>query len=524
MSDPQLEFEFEEFDRKSVPELWTVDEIYDEAKADGFDNFYEDGRFERKRAVNQADKLAISVCMWANTPPDGGIVAIGIADDGQMTGCSSRAQELVEIERRIRSDLVPDAVAASKRVLVTNASGTSDFVLLYRVQYREDKVVETNKEEAYIRRANSCHLLTPDEKRELQMERGQLSFELEPCHLEWPDRFDLVAVKAWAAAVHRAKKVESEPLIPQILVNHKLGKTIKGQFAPNNACALLFARDPQEIVPGCMLRFQRIEGKETATGKERNVVRDVPVTGTIPQIIEIAGQTLETQLRVYSRLGKGGKFYTAPEYPEEAWHEAIVNACVHRSYSLKGANVFVRMFDDRLVVESPGGFPPMVTPKNIYDIHHRRNWWLMDALFFLDYVKCENEGAKRIRRAMADMNLPEPEFEQKQIGGALVRVTLRNNQHVRKAWIDADVSSIIGPERAAALSDIEKRAINFAAEHEGKIKATDCMNLMTSPRWGTAKKVLERLVEKKIFRFASRYPHDPIAYYLLDVQPHGQAQ
>ena len=229
-----------------------------------------------------------------------------------------------------------------------------------------------------------------------ELSDGQVSFELEPCGLVWPDRFDLVAIRDWGLAVRQHKGIDGEPELPQILVSHRLGAMAKGDFVPNNACALLFAKDPQEIVPGCMIRFQRIEGREAATGKDRNVVHDIRLTGTIPQLIEQAAETLATHLRTYRRLGKDSKFYTSPEYPGEAWHEAIVNACAHRSYSLKGANIFVKMFDDRLVIESPGGFPPLVTPENIYDVHHRRNWWIMDALFFLDYVQCENEGTKRI--------------------------------------------------------------------------------------------------------------------------------
>ena len=51
---------------------------------------------------------------------------------------------------------------------------------------------------------------------------------------------------------------------------------------------------------------------------------------------------------------------------KKAWYEALVNACVHRSYNLKNMNIFIRMFDDRLEIESPGGFPPLVTPENIF--------------------------------------------------------------------------------------------------------------------------------------------------------------
>ena len=70
-----------------------------------------------------------------------------------------------------------------------------------------------------------------------------------------------------------------------------------------------------------------------------------------------------------------------------AWYEALVNACVHRSYNLKNMNIFIRMFDDRLEIESPGGFPPLVTPENIYYTEHPRNPFLFNAMFYLKLVR-----------------------------------------------------------------------------------------------------------------------------------------
>ena len=106
--------------------------------------------------------------------------------------------------------------------------------------------------------------------------------------------------------------------------------------------------------------------------------------------IHKAEGVLKSQLRTFSRLGEGGKFFTSPEYPEFAWYEAIVNACVHRSYGngMKNMTIFVKMFDDRLVVESPGAFPAFVTPKNIYDMHNPRNPYLMEGMFYMRFVKC----------------------------------------------------------------------------------------------------------------------------------------
>ena len=106
---------------------------------------------------------------------------------------------------------------------------------------------------------------------------------------------------------------------------------------------------------------------------------------------------MKSQLRSFSRLSSGGKFLTSPEYPEFAWYEAIVNACVHRSYGngMKNMNIFVKMFDDRLEVESPGPFPAFVTADTIYDLHqHPIKSFLMEAMFYLKFVKMGHEGTR----------------------------------------------------------------------------------------------------------------------------------
>lgn len=128
----------------------------------------------------------------------------------------------------------------------------------------------------------------------------------------------------------------------------------------------MFAKDPEFVVPGCRVRFFRFAGTVEKTGEEYNVIKDIGIEGTIPELIQKTAQVIESQVREFVKLGKDQKFYSVPEYPKTAWYEALVNACVHRSYQLKNMNIFVKMFDDKLIIESPGGFPPFVTPENIY--------------------------------------------------------------------------------------------------------------------------------------------------------------
>lgn len=59
-------------------------------------------------------------------------------------------------------------------------------------------------------------------------------------------------------------------------------------------------------------------------------------------------------------------------YPHETLHEIITNAVLHRDYSIV-ADVQIRIFDNRVEVESPGKLPGHVTKENILDTQSARN-------------------------------------------------------------------------------------------------------------------------------------------------------
>jgi ATP-dependent DNA helicase RecG len=169
--------------------LLSPDDLYEAASAEIFSALSEDRRIERKPPGIHSQHLASYFSMWANTVPEGGLIVVGIEDDGTISGCHALGTEqLNEIEKSPHR-LCPDARVESKRVEVSTQDRASSFVILFRVRYREDKVVRTHANEAYVRYGDEKHKLTEPEIHELEIDKHQVDIEKEPVSLQYPDDF-----------------------------------------------------------------------------------------------------------------------------------------------------------------------------------------------------------------------------------------------------------------------------------------------------------------------------------------------
>lgn len=211
--------------------------------------------------------------------------------------------------------------------------------------------------------------------------------------------------------------------------------------------------------------------------------------------------TRHKEIRVYNVtwLNQEGKFITTPEYPRWAWFEAMVNACVHRSYNFSGSEIFIKLFSDRMEIESPGGFVPPVNEKTIYNARSTRNYHLMDALRYLGYVHMAREGTKRIKQSMEEWGLPDPVFKQEALHGVIVRVTLRNDHISRKRATDRDVAHYFGVDTWKTLQEHEISIAAYAFRN-GEINVSEASRL-TGRTWQTSKKDLDRLAKRGILTF-----------------------
>lgn len=495
-TDDQLGFDFNAPHRE-LPQLWTPDDIYNECDQKTIETFGEDRRVERKRVEISQKDLADYLSMWSNTQPSGGVMFIGVDKNGKLLGCKHCApSHLNDLETARRH--CPDARYDLKRVKITDHKGEDNFILVMRVQYRADKLVETEAGNAFVREGEEKRRLSEPEKREIRLNKGELDIESERVSLSFPDDFDSGLMAEFRAAYISKRNLTDRYTLEDILQLVKLGKRRPEGFEPNLACAILFAKDPTEVAPGAYIRVLRYEGMEEQFGQSMNTVADERFDGPLPVQIARAEAYISTQIRNFTRLGKDGRFKTNPEYPHEVWLEALVNAGVHRSYNLKNMNIFVKMFEDKMVIESPGSFFPPTTAETVYDAHNPRNPNLMWAMHWLDFVQCAFEGTRRMRSSMKEANLPEPAFSQREVGTFRVSVELRNDVEHRRNFVREEAMPAIDPVIYSTLTEDERVLVNYAAE--GRLMTVkDAQDILNQSDWRKAREVLDSLVEKHIF-------------------------
>jgi ATP-dependent DNA helicase RecG len=137
-----------------------------------------------------------------------------------------------------------------------------------------------------------------------------------------------------------------------------------------------------------------------------------------------------------AELVEGASYYegsklVALRYPSEAIKEILVNAVIHRDYSLND-DVHVRIFDNRIEISSPGKLPGYVTLENLYDERFSRNPNIVRMLHNLPNPLNHDigEGLDTARNELKKAGLVAPEFEQR--GNAFVVVI----RHQRMASIE----------------------------------------------------------------------------------------
>lgn len=414
---------------------------FEQANIDELLSYREGQCFDRKRR-KEPQEIAQWLVGFANANLQGGLLILGVEDNGAITGLSAAYKggdyrNKIPLCRNYVSHVIPQF----KFIQVTNSKGNEDELCLIYVPYSQQQVATTSDGDVFLRVGDNTLRLKHDEVSQLRQERGQ---DIPFCNLPSLQpvssaHFHSGVLNDYLQRIGYQKQGND---LSRLLLNRQLAVEANGEVHLTKAGLLLLVQDPRYEIPGASVRVMKFEGREKLYGTQNNVVQDHFFFGPIPVIAQRVQEYIRSQLRQFRYLSSDNRFTTEHELPEAAWFEVIVNALVHRSYHLVNDSITVHIFDDRLEVISPGDYLTGVDPKLFSTslVSRPRNRSIMDFMRDIAYVQMQHEGTQRIFGEMQKAGLPPPEYSPP--GQTLVKVILRNDIDRRKVPQSSTETSI----------------------------------------------------------------------------------
>jgi ATP-dependent DNA helicase RecG len=441
----------------------------------------EDQWFDRKSGRIAPKDLARALIGFANA--DGGTVVVGLAD-GAVEGTDANPERR-SAQLQAKTDFcVPPVRARHRLIECVNSSGRPDTLLVFEIE-SSDRVHANQKDEVFLRVGDETRRLSFTQRQELLYDKGQASYEARPSGMTLEAADDRVL----ADYVSATGASDAMRLLPArgLALDHEL--TIAG--------CLLFAESPQALLPEAFIRVLRYRGRERGSGERQQLTADVRLEGPIPKQLMEAREQVERLQPTRRALGPNGTFEDVPLMPSDAWLEGIVNAAVHRSYSMMGDHIRVEIFDDRIEISSPGRFPGLVDLSDpLETTRFARNPRIARVCADLNFGQELGEGIRRMFEEMRQAGLTDPVY--RQTSGSVELQLLAEP-------VDRRLEERL-PEHARAIA----RALRTA----GRMSTGELTEAL-----GVSRPVVQRelgvLRDAGIVEWVGKAPTDPRAYWHL---------
>ncbi len=371
---------------------------------------------ERKPRNNNevARDIAIALVAFANA--DGGKLFLGVEDDGTISGTRFSESELDSLRRTTK-----DLIRGSLPYRIEPIGHLGRTIVVFEVDPQIEVFSLTDGRTPY-RNQTQTVWLPADQVAAMKRARTGTLYERLIVREVGLGHLDEQLLERF----RKGPGVPEDTTHEQILIDHDLAFRDGENIRLTMGACLLFGRPPMvRFHERCGVNFRRFEGTEVLSGSRSNEVQDIQFEEPLPRLIERTFEHIITQIKISIKL-RDLFFEERPEYPTFAWQEAVINAVAHRDYSFRTNGIEIRMFDDRLEIQSIG-LPP--EPLRIEDLQQRkamhasRNPRIMRTLKMLGCVRERGEGLSRMFEEMESSCLPVPELR---ADGQFFVVTFRN--------------------------------------------------------------------------------------------------
>nr|VFJ62890.1 MAG: ATP-dependent DNA helicase RecG [Candidatus Kentron sp. FW] len=249
---------------------------------------------------------------------------------------------------------------------------TEKKLLVVTVPKGDDKPYQTIDGKYWIRVGSTNRMATKEELSRLFQQAGLVHFDIAPVPGTGEKDLDFDAIGHYYRTCYDIDFPELEEIEQRnILRNADILISHEGNWVTSVGGMLLFGKNPQRRLPQAAVTFALFKG-DTLTDE---LVDKKELTGTLPTLIDNTVSLVKLFIPVASTIEGLRRMETTP-IPDKVLREAMVNAIVHRDYSIGHGKIMVQLFRNRLEITSPGGLPNTLTldkirygnsaPRNIF--------------------------------------------------------------------------------------------------------------------------------------------------------------
>jgi ATP-dependent DNA helicase RecG len=304
----------------------------------------ENSAVEFKSQNVRSESIAKELVALSNA--QGGTILIGVEDDGTVSGVDNPEKVEEFITNIARTSTIP-----SVEIEIYSASYDVYNIVFVNVVKGKDRPYQTNNNQFLTRVGSTNRALTQGELMRLFQQTG--IFHYDATGVTGTAIKDLNLAKLDQYFSQYDFDLSSEDNKQRVLSNVDI-MTEEGEVTV--AGLLVFGLNPQRWLHFAEISFAHFEGEEIGS----ELIDKQVISGTIDFQVDSALSVIRNNMRRSSDI-EGAKRVDQESYPEKIFRELLVNAVVHRNYSISGSRVRIQQFSDRIEFISPGRLPNSVT-------------------------------------------------------------------------------------------------------------------------------------------------------------------
>lgn len=307
----------------------------------------ENSSVEFKSSRVRPDSLAKEIVALSNS--SGGIIIIGLNDEGEIEGIDNEFEYEEWIMNISRNNVIPEVDLEVTKKKIDNKE-----IILVNIPKGIRKPYQTNKNEFLVRVGSTNRNASQQELLRLFQKSGFFHFDLTGVDGTYLKDINLAKVDNYFARYDIDFINESEEDKISLLKNTDI---LTEDSKATVGGLLIFGINPQRYLLNASISFARFKCEKIGS----DLLDKKVIDGNLDIQIDTAFSLVKNNIVTPSKIVKTKRVEETKTYPDKVFRELIVNACIHRNYSILGSRIRILFFDDRIEFISPGRLPNTVT-------------------------------------------------------------------------------------------------------------------------------------------------------------------